>query len=144
LQFMKSFNEIILHSEYIGKYIFEKYDFSIWDHYTFSKIKSINNLLHRYFHKTKKIQMNHSQLINKQSLALNFNKKIVKMEKDLNIQRQDCAFVFLYIYYLIHSKCDILSVVTKNEFEIITRFVSDFKPEYKQKILKLKNTVLKQ
>ena len=88
--------------------------------------------------------MNHSQLINKQSLALNFNKKMVKMEKDLNIQRQDCAFVFLYIFYLIHSKSNILSVVTKNEFEIITRFVSDFKPEYKQKILKLKNTVLKQ
>lgn len=144
LQFMKSFNEIILHSEYIGKYIFEKYDFSIWDHYTFSKIKSINNLLYTYFHKTTKLQMNHSQLINKQSLALNFNKKMVKMEKDLNIQRQDCAFVFLYIFYLIHSKSNILSVVTKNEFEIITRFVSDFKPEYKQKILKLKNTVLKQ
>lgn len=144
LEFMKSFNEIILHSEYIGKYIFEKYDFSIWDHYTFSKIKSINNLLYTYFHKTTKLQMNHSQLINKQSLALNFNKKMVKMEKDLNIQRQDCAFVFLYIFYLIHSKSNILSVVTKNEFEIITRFVSDFKPEYKQKILKLKNTVLKQ
>jgi GTPase SAR1 family protein len=144
LQFMKSFNEIILQSEYIGKYIFEKYDFSIWDHYTFAKFKSINHLLFTYFQKTNKLHMNHSQLINKQSLALNFNKKMIKMEKDLHIHRYDCAFVFLYIFYLIHSKKDILSVLTKNEFEILTRYVSDFKPEYKQKILKLKNTILKQ
>lgn len=144
LQFMKSFNEIILQSEYIGKYIFEKYDFSIWDHYTFAKFKSINHLLFSYFHKTNKLHMNHSQLINKQSLALNFNKKMIKMEKDLHIHRYDCAFVFLYMFYLIHSKKDILSVLTKNEFEILTRYVSDFKPEYKQKILKLKNTILKQ
>ena len=77
-------------------------------------------------------------------MALNFNKKMIKMEKDLHIHRYDCAFVFLYMFYLIHSKKDILSVLTKNEFEILTRYVSDFKPEYKQKILKLKNTILKQ
>lgn len=144
IHFMKEFNDIILHSEYIGKYIFEKYDFSIWDHYTFSKLKSINHLLNKYFNKINKPQLNHSQLINKQSLALNFSKKMIKMEKDLSVQRYDCAFVFLYIYCIIHSKMDKGNVLTKNEFEIITRYVSDFKPEYKQKILKLKSTILKQ
>ena len=146
IQFTKSLNEVILCSEYIGKHIFEKYDFSLWDHYTFSKIKSINHLLFNYFKNMNACKLHHSQLINKQSLALNFNKKMIKMEKDLEVQRNDCAYIFLYIYYLIHSHSDanILKYLTKNEFEIITRYISDFKPQYKQKILKLKTTILKQ
>lgn len=151
LDFMINFNKIIVDSEYIGKFIYEKYDFSIWDHYTFSKIRCLNDLLYNHFGALIKdspfvTTLSHSQLINKQSLALNFNKKLVKMEKMLSSQKYDCSMLFLYIYYLIHSKLDnkdIVSVLTKNEMEIITRYVSDFNPSYKPKLLKMKAILLK-
>lgn len=149
LKCMKEFNEIVINSEYIGKYIFDKYDFATWDHYTYDKIKYMNHLLFHHFKKYStpiRVKISHSQLINKQSLALNFNKKIIKMEKDHDISRLDCSSVIFYLYSIIHSsmnKVEIIKFVTKNDFEITTRFLSDFLPEQKQRILKLKNSMLK-
>jgi len=151
LEFMIKFNKIVVDSEYIGKFIYEKYDFSIWDHYTFSKIKYLNRLLFDHFgslinNSPFSTTLCHSQLINKQSLALNFNKNLIRMEKILSSQKNDCSMLFLYIYFLIHSKLDnkdIVSVLTKNEMEIITRYISDFNPSYKAKLLKMKATILK-
>jgi energy-coupling factor transporter ATP-binding protein EcfA2 len=150
MEFVRLFNEIVINSEYIGKYIFDKYDFAIWDHYTFDKIKSINHLLFNHFalinNPVPVNKLDHSQLINKQSLALNFNKKLVKMEKDLCVYKLDCSSILMYIHSLIYSKTnkfDILQIVTKNEFEILTRYLSDFSPDSKQQLLKLKNSMLK-
>lgn len=146
ISFIKEFNRIIINAEYIGKSIFDKYDFTTWDHYTYNKIKSLNHLLYNQFSKITKFKLSHSQLINKQSLALNFNKKLVKMEKEHNINRLDCAAMFFYIHTIIHSslgKHTIVKLLSKNDFEIITRFLSDYFPNSKQQVLKLKNTLLK-
>ena len=150
INFLKSFNEIVINSEYIGKYIFDKYDFVIWDHYTFSKIKNLNHLLCTYFKSFDTISLfenlEHSQLINKQSLALNFNKKLVKMERNLCVNKLDCCSIFFYIHNIIYSHNDknvILNIVSKNEFEIITRYLSDFLPKTKQELLRLKTSMLK-
>lgn len=146
INFMSDFNNIVINSEFVGKYIFDKYDFSTWDHYTYDKMKSINYILYNQFHKSTKLEIAHSQLINKQSLALNFNKKLVKMEKEHGINRMDCSSILFYLHSMIHSsfsKDEIMKVVTKNDFEIITRFLSDYFPKSKQQLLKLKNSMLK-
>lgn len=153
LFFLRDLNNIFIESEYLNKSIFEKYDFSIWDLYTFSRIKSLNHLLVDYgimFKKTEK--MHYSQMINKQSLAFNFNKKLIKMEHTLDINKMECSYLFLYLYTLmkvaeknneIAQKVNICRIITKNEFEIITRFLSDFYPSEKNKMIKLKLSIIK-
>lgn len=154
LKFVKQFNDIVVSYEVLSKSIFDKYDFAFWDHYTYSKMKALNRLL--YNHHVKNASNNnkflvaknldHSQLVNKQSLAFNFNKKLVRMERNLFLSREDVSSVVAYIMSVAMCgapKNEIVSVLTKNEFEIVTRFVNDFLPQQKQQLLKLKNSIFK-
>ena len=86
-----------------------------------------------------------SQMINKQSLALNFNKKLVKMEQNMNIDKSSCTFTFMYIYYVLSNiePKTISTFITKNEFEIIQRFISDFMPTKKNSFSKVKTCLTK-
>jgi hypothetical protein len=88
--------------------------------------------------------MYHSQLVNKQSLALNFNKKMLKMERRFNLTRGYCQLAFMYIVYLIKycSQDVIMTLISKNEIELVTRYISEYEPDIKQIVQKIKSRLL--
>lgn len=138
-------------AEFINKVCFENSDSNLWGVYEYYLLKHLNvtlNSQHNPETKSsstdKREKLAYSQLINKQSLAFNFNKKINKAENQLNVYRKDLTWMFYYLQslckYIDPSK--LKEYITKNEIEVLTRFASDqCDTSMKNKIQKLKSSL---
>jgi energy-coupling factor transporter ATP-binding protein EcfA2 len=149
LDLLSNMNHVLLYHDLLNNVSFDVSNSFLWENYIFSKLKSINYHCNNYkkttLHQLMLPKIDFSQLINKQSLALNFNKKMLKMENNLTIHRNTCALPFMYIYYLL-VYCEFeeyCNIVSKNEIEIIMRYLSEKEPSMKAKISKIKTTLLK-
>jgi hypothetical protein len=135
-------NAIILDFERLNTLSFDVVDSSLWENITYNKLYHLNrtttNGLYTKLDEQFKFQFRFSQVINKQSLALNFNKKLIGMQRNLGLaSRGSLGFPLLYLYSVcMHGDTN---TITKNELEIINRFVSDYEPTHKQKFSKLKS-----
>jgi hypothetical protein len=145
LNIVSHMSKIFLEHELMTSTMFEYNDPFLWDMSLYSKLKSINLVLRDNDNNSSPKSLDFSQMVNKQSLALNFNKKIVKMEQNMNINKYVCLFPFMYIYCVLGNMDseNICKLITKNEFEIIQRFISDFMPSKKKAFTKVKTSLMK-
>lgn len=132
-------NELMISSSY------DTIDTTLWDVSSHNKLTTIDYLSTQHENELIPSSLDFSQMINKQSLALNFNKKLVKMEQNMNIYKSTCIFPFMYIYYVISNleTQNVVKLITKNEFEIIQRFISDFMPSKKNSFSRVKTCFTK-
>lgn len=135
-----------LDAEFINKVCFENGDSNLWGLYEYYLLKHLNVLLHD----TENLSVRshnpddllYSQLINKQSLAFNFNKKLTKAECQLSVVRKDLTWMFYYLQSVCKytEPSQLKHIITKNEIEVLTRFASDqCDTSLKHKIQKLKS-----
>jgi DNA polymerase III delta prime subunit len=150
IDFVNNMNEHMLSSEVLGKSTFDSSDSSLWYEYTYTKVKGLNMIMYEHMLKTNtklvepKQNINYSKIVNKQSLALNFNKKLLKMELNLHVFRNNLSLTLMYIFYIcLYKDKDIIQkTLTKNEIEILSRFFSDFCPDKKKLLGKIKSITM--
>lgn len=150
LEFVQHMNDHMLFSEMLGKSTFDSSDTSLWYEYTYTKVKGLNMIMNEYMLKTKTKLVepnqiiNYSKIVNKQSLALNFNKKLLKMESNLHVFRNNLSLTLMYIFHIcVYKDKDIIQkILTKNEIEILSRFFSDFCPDKKKLLGKIKSITM--
>ena len=148
MRLLKQMNTTIIESEQFNKFSFDVFSTNFWESQCYHKLKALNYHAYTFF-KSKKlsaITSDFPQVINKQSLAFNFNKKLIKMENTLCVKRNLLTFPFLYIFSMVinHKNShvvDILRFITKNELEVILRFVSDYDLPSRPSIVKLKSSL---
>jgi hypothetical protein len=134
----------------LGKSTFDSSDSSLWYEYTYTKVKGLNMIMYEHMLKTNtklvepKQNVNYSKIVNKQSLALNFNKKLLKMELNLHVFRNNLSLTLMYIFHIcLYKDKDIIQkTLTKNEIEILSRFFSDFCPDKKKLLGKIKSITM--
>lgn len=145
LELVSNFNKAFLENDLMNSSSYDNVDPFLWDISSHNKLKTIDHLCSTHKNDMVPSSLDFSQMINKQSLALNFNKKLVKMEENMNINKSSCTFPLMYIYYVIShlNNNDIARLITKNEFEIIQRFISDFIPSKKNSFSKVKTCLTK-
>lgn len=145
LNLLSNLNKTFLENDLMSSSVFENVDPTLWDISLHSKLKMIDVLCSNHTTELIPSSLDFSQMINKQSLALNFNKKLVKMEQNMDIDKKTCTFPFMYIYYAISNlqPNNISKLITKNEFEIIQRFISDFMSAKKNSFSKVKTCLTK-
>lgn len=145
LNIVSNINKTFLENDMMNNTLFDNADPTLWDISLHSKLKMIDVLCSNYEKDLIPSSFDFSQMINKQSLALNFNKKLVKMEQNMNIDKSSCTFPFMYIYYVLSNiePKTTSTFITKNEFEIIQRFISDFMPTKKNSFSKVKTCLTK-
>lgn len=149
LLLLKRFNRTITESELINKFSFDVFSTNLWEFQSYQKLKMLNFYAFEFFKErptTEVLKHDFPQVINKQSLAFNFNKKLIKMENQLAVKRCLLTFPLLYISSMIANhkidpNIDVLQYVKKNELEVILRFVSDYDPSYKPVVVKLKSSL---
>jgi hypothetical protein len=150
IDFVNNMNEHMLSSEVLGKSTFDSSDSSLWYEYTYTKVKGLNMIMYEHMLKTNttlvepKQNINYSKIVNKQSLALNFNKKLLKMELNLHVFRNNLSLTLMYIFHIcLYKDKDIIKkTLTKNEIEILSRFFSDFCPDKKKLLGKIKSITM--
>jgi hypothetical protein len=150
IDFVNNMNEHMLSSEVLGKSTFDSSDSSLWYEYTYTKVKGLNMIMYEHMLKTNtklvepKQNINYSKIVNKQSLALNFNKKLLKMELNLHVFRNNLSLTLMYIFHIcLYKDKDIIQkTLTKNEIEILSRFFSDFCPDKKKLLGKIKSITM--
>lgn len=147
--FLKRLNKTIAESELINKFSFDVFSTNLWEFQSYQKLKMLNFYAFDFFKDRDTrvmVKRDFPQVINKQSLAFNFNKKLIKMENQLSVKRCLLTYPFLYIFSMIANhkvapNIDIMKYVSKNELEVILRFVSDYDPSYKPVVVKLKSSL---
>lgn len=145
LRLVSDLSKAFLENELMNSSSYDTIDTTLWDISSHNKLTTIDYLSTQHKNELIPSAFDFSQMINKQSLALNFNKKLVKMEQNMNIHKSSCIFPFMYIYYVISNldNQNIAKLITKNEFEIIQRFISDFMPSKKNSFSKVKTCFTK-
>lgn len=149
VRFLKRLNRTITESELINKFSFDVFSTNLWEFQSYQKLKMLNFYAFDFFKdRPARVVLKHDfpQVINKQSLAFNFNKKLIKMENQLSVKRCLLTFPFLYIFSMIAAhkvdpNVNVMKYVNKNELEVILRFVSDYDPSYKPVVVKLKSSL---
>jgi energy-coupling factor transporter ATP-binding protein EcfA2 len=148
LQLLVSLNEALLETEQVSEYSFENIDFNLWELSQYHKLKKINNLTTEYattYGDVLPSIMGFSQVVNKQSLALNFNKKLLKLEQNMCMFRSNPSHILMYIDYLLKDPLrypDYKTILTKNELEILSSFVNEYNPTRKGIITKMKTMLV--
>jgi hypothetical protein len=145
---LQKLNAICTESELTNRIIFDVYSTNVWEYQTYIKIASLNYHAFTYF-STKPDFMLHNdfpQIINKQSLAFNFNKKIIKMENNLSLSRSLFTFPLLIIFtfanaYVQKKLKKLPPYITKNELEVVLRFITEYDTERKSIIVKTKTSL---
>jgi DNA polymerase III delta prime subunit len=145
---LQKLNRICTESELTNRIIFDVYSTNVWEYQTYIKIASLNYYAFTYFStKPDFVLQNHfPQIINKQSLAFNFNKKIIKMENNLSVSRSLFTFPLLVIFtfanaYVQKKIKSLPSHITKNELEVVLRFITEYDTERKSIIVKTKTSL---
>lgn len=148
LKLIKQMNTTITESEQFNKFSFDVFSTNLWECQCYHKLKALNCYAYHFFktRKTTLLTRDFPQVINKQSLAFNFNKKLVKMENQLCVKRSLLTFPFFYIFSMaVHHKTspkkNLLKDLSKNELEVILRFVSDYDSDNRGIIVKLKSSL---
>jgi len=137
-------SQAFLDAEIINKICFDNSDGNLWSIYEYFLLKKVNTIFTNNIDKdNNKVldKLAYSQLINKQSLAFNFNKKINKSECHLTVYRKDLTWIFYYMITLCFNlNHDTLKkYLSRNEIEVLSRFASDHADTtFKSKIQKLK------
>lgn len=150
-QLMIDLQNAIIASEIMNKSFFDSFTSNAWEYQCFIKLKTINQNMFQFFSLNKTKSLNHTdfpQVVNKQSLAFNFNKKMIKLERHLNITRSLFTFPMWLVMSIVNEKerdptFKLDEYVNKNELEILLRYASDYDTTKKPYIAKIKTSLVK-
>lgn len=142
LRTMQRVNKSFIDADMMNRGAFEHNSSELWDLSNFYKVAATNYHLteHKNEH-TKIVNVDFSQLINKHSLALNFHKKLIRMELRLSSTRCDFFPCMLYYTYVLKHRCNKTNVndyLDKNNADILARYLSDYDASLKFILSKLR------
>lgn len=142
LRTMQRVNKGFMDADVMNKCSFEHNSSELWDLSNFYKVAATNyHLTEPKNEDTKITTIDFSQLINKHSLALNFHKKIIRMELRLSLNRCDFFPCMLYYAYVLKHRCNktnINNYLDKNDADMVARYSSDYDASLKIILTKLR------